>query len=128
VKLLRVISPLTIAVTLLSAGAPSGQAQAVAPAIPGCTWNCYDVVLPFGLSVREVTEGGSFVTLEDGSVWEIRLPQRPVASSWRAGDFVRLTNIGAPVDRFDILLSHGDWDKAEARLVGRKPTAGSESR
>jgi hypothetical protein len=127
VKLLRVVSPLSVAVTLLSAGA-AAQTQTVAPAIPGCTWNCYDVVLPFGLSVREVTDGGSFVTLEDGSVWEIRLPQRPVASGWRPGDFVRLTNIGAPVDRFDILLSHGDSDKAEARLVGRKPAPGSGSR
>jgi hypothetical protein len=52
-------------------------------------------------------------------VWEIRLPQRPVASAWRQGDFVVLTTIGAPVDDFEILLRHGDYDKAEARLAGR---------
>jgi hypothetical protein len=77
------------------------------------------VVLPYGLYVREVTDGGSFVTLEDGSVWEVRLPQRPVASSWVPGDFVQLKTIPAPVDRFEILLAHGDYDQAEARLVGR---------
>jgi len=69
--------------------------------------------------VKEVVDGGSYVVLEDGSVWEIRLPQRPVASSWSAGDFVQLKNIAAPVEDFEILLAHGDNDRAEARLAGR---------
>jgi hypothetical protein len=94
-------------------------AQAARPQLPGCSINCYNVVLPYGLYVSEVIDDGSYVKLEDGSVWEIRLPQRPVASSWRAGDFVQLKTIAAPIDRFEILLAHGDYDKAEARLVGR---------
>ena len=57
--------------------------------------------------------------LEDGSVWEIRLPQRPVASSLQPGDFVQLKSIAAPVENFEILLAHGDNDRAEARLAGR---------
>jgi hypothetical protein len=97
----------------------AAQAQAAAPRLPGCTFNCYNVILPYGLYVSEVIQDGSYVKLEDGSVWEIRLPQRPVASSWRAGDFVQLRTIAAPVDRFEILLTQGDYDKAEARLVGR---------
>ncbi len=97
----------------------AAQAQAAAPQLPGCVVNCYNVVLPYGLYVSEVINDGSYVKLEDGSVWEIRLPQRPVASSWREGDFVQLKTIAAPVDRFEILLTHGDSDKAEARLVGR---------
>jgi hypothetical protein len=32
---------------------------------------------------------------------------------------VQLRTIAAPVDRFEILLTQGDYDKAEARLVGR---------
>lgn len=110
---------LAAAFVLLLPGGAAAQAQGVAPQLPGCTWNCYGVVLPYGLYVREVTGGGSFVTLEDGSVWEIRLPQRPVASSWQPGDFVQLSTIFAPVDRFTILLTHGDYDRAEARLAGR---------
>jgi hypothetical protein len=118
VKMLRVA--LGMAALVLFLPTPSAaQAQDVAPQLPGCTWNCYNVILPYGLYVREVTGGGSFVILEDGSVWEIRLPQRPVASSWQPGDFVQLSNINAPVDRFDILLTHGDYDRAEARLAGR---------
>jgi hypothetical protein len=116
---LRTIPALATLLLLFTFNRAQAQAQAAAPRLPGCAWNCYSVVLPYGLYVREVTDGGSFVTLEDGSVWEIRLPQRPVASSWQPGDFVQLRTVGAPVQNFDILLSHGDSDRAEARLVGR---------
>jgi hypothetical protein len=117
-KLLRPIPMFTATLFLLSFNRVEAQARSAAPQLPGCTWNCYSVVLPYGLYVREVRDGGSFVTLEDGSIWEIRLPQRPVASSWRPGDFVQLKTIASPVGRFDILLAHGDYDKAEARLAG----------
>ena len=116
-KALRLVPPLIAALVVFSAGSAAAQAR---PALAGCTWNCYNVELPLGLSVREVTDGGSFVTLEDGSVWEIRMPQRPVAASWVPGTFVQLKTINAPVDRFEILLAHGDTDRVEARLVGRK--------
>jgi hypothetical protein len=117
-KLLRLIPALAaLAFTTTTAAA---QAQAAVAEQPSCIWSCYRVQLPYGLYIREVTDGGSFVTLEDGSVYEIRLPQRPVASSWQPGDFVQLKNVGAPVDRFEILLARGDTDRAEARLAGRK--------
>ena len=121
-KMLRLIPLLAAVLVLLPAGSAAAQGQ---PAAPGCVWNCYDVVLPFGLHVREVAAGGSLVTLEDGSIYEIRMPQRPVASSWVPGDFVQLQNIGAPVDGFEILLAHGDTDRAEARLAGRQPAGGT---
>jgi hypothetical protein len=117
--MLRPIAALTTVLLLFSVNRAAAQTQAAAPQLPGCAWNCYNIVLPYGLYVREVTDGGSFVTLEDGSVWEIRLPQRPVASSWEPGDFVQLRSIASPVQNFDILLSHGDSDRAEARLAGR---------
>lgn len=117
-KTIRLL-PLLAALVLFLPKQSSAQAQTVAPQLPGCSWNCYSVQLPYGLYVREVVEGGSYVILEDGSVWEIRLPQRPVASSWAPGDFVQLSNIAAPVDNFEILLAHGDNDRAEARLAGR---------
>jgi hypothetical protein len=114
--MLRMVSVLIAGLVLLSARSAAAQAPSTAL---GCDRHCYRVVLPLGLAIREVTDDGSFVTLEDGSVWEIRLPQRPVASSWRPGDFVQLKTIWAPVDRFEILLAHGDTDRAEARLAGR---------
>jgi hypothetical protein len=122
-KTLRTISALTTVLLLFTFNRAAAQAQSMAPQLPHCAWNCYSVVLPYGLYVREVADGGSFVTLEDGSVWEIRPPQRPVASSWQAGDFVQLRTVAAPVQNFDILLSHGDTDRAEARLAGRRKLA-----
>ena len=114
--MLRTVPLLFTVLLLFSAGSAAAQAR---PTSPGCAWNCHNVVLPLGLAVRAVTDGGSFVTLEDGSVWEIRLPQRPVAASWQPGDFVQLKTVWAPVDRYEILLAHGDTDRAEAKLVGR---------
>ena len=122
-KILRLLLPLS-AVLLVLAAAPA-SAQTATPARVSA-WVSYDVMLPYGLHVRTVTDGGSFVTLEDGSIYEIRMPQRPVASSWQPGDFVVLKSIGAPVGNFEILLSHGDSDRAEARLVGRQRPAGQE--
>jgi hypothetical protein len=119
VKLLRVVPAVTAALALCAFSRAAAQAQTATPRLAGCAVNCYSVVFPYGSYVREVKDGGGFVTLEDGSSWEIRLPQRPVASGWQPGDFVQLKNIAAPVDGFEILLTHGDFDKAEARLAGR---------
>jgi hypothetical protein len=119
VKVLRFAPAFAVVLVLLLPNQASAQSQAAAPRLPGCAWNCYSVVLPYGLYVREVVDDGNYVILEDGSVWEVRLPQRPNAASWRPGDLVQLKTIAAPVDHFEILLSHTDNDKAEARLVGR---------
>jgi hypothetical protein len=117
VKTLRTVAMLSTVLTCFAVASAGAQAQST---IAGCTWNCHNVTLPLGLAITEVTDGGSFVTLEDGSVWEIRMPQRPVAASWGPGDFVEVRNVHAPVDRFEILLAMGDSDRAEARLAGRK--------
>jgi hypothetical protein len=122
-KALRLIP--AFALLLLVSTAATAGAQAATP-VRGCSWNCYDVVLPYGLYIREVTDGGAYVTLEDGSVYDIRMPQRPVAASWRPGDFVILKSISSPVQNFEILLSHGDTDRAEARLAGRKRAPAQE--
>ena len=121
-KTLRNVAMLSTVLTCFAVATAGAQSQSPNA---GCTWNCYNVTLPLGMAVTEVLDGGSFVTLEDGSVWEIRLPQRPVASSWQPGDFVELRNVHAPVDRFEILLAKGDYDHAEARLAGRKRVSGS---
>jgi len=120
--MVRLVPVLIAALVLLSPRLAAAQAQSTAV---GCDRHRSRVVLPLGLAIRQVTDDGGFVTLEDGSVWEIRLPQRPVASSWQPGDVVQLKTIWAPVDRFETLLAHGDTDRAEARLAGRKQLAGA---
>jgi hypothetical protein len=122
VKTLRQIALLIPVLALTLVAQAAAQAQSASPAgssTVGCGQHCYRVALPLGLYVQQVIEDGRYIMLEDGSVWEIRLSQRPVASSWRPGDFVQLKTIWAPVDRYEVLLAHGDNDRAEARLVGR---------
>ncbi len=121
-KTLRTVAMLSTVLTCFAVATAGAQSQST---IAGCSWNCHNVTLPLGMTITEVTDGGSFVTLEDGSVWEIRMPQRPVAASWRPGDFVEVRNVHAPVDRFEILLAMGDSDRAEARLAGRKRVSGA---
>ncbi len=121
-KTLRTVAMLSTVLTCFAVATAGAQSQST---IAGCTWNCHNVTLPLGMTITEVTDGGSFVTLEDGSIWEIRMPQRPVAASWRPGDFVEVRNVHAPVDRFEILLAMGDSDRAEARLAGRKRVSGA---
>ena len=121
-KTLRSVAMLSTVLTCFAVATAGAQSQST---IAGCTWNCHNVTLPLGLAITEVTDGGSYVTLEDGSIWEIRLPQRPVASSWRPGDIVEVRNVLAPVDRFEILLAMGDSDRAEARLAGRQRVSGA---
>jgi hypothetical protein len=120
VKMLRFVPALVLGLALTA-----GSAAAQSATANDCAWQCSRVNLPLGFSIAEITDDGSFVTLEDGSIWEIRLPQRPVASSWQPGDFVEVRNVHAPVDRFEILLARGDNDRAEARLAGRKQASGA---
>jgi hypothetical protein len=122
VKMLRSLAVL-ISLALAATNLATAQAQGASPASPsnnvGCGHRCYRVALPLGLYVQQVIDEGRYVTLEDGSTYEIRLNQRPVASSWKAGDFVQLKTIWAPVDHYEVLLARGDNDRAEARLAGR---------
>lgn len=122
-KMLRQIAFLIPVLALTLAAHAAAQAQSASSVGSsdgvGCGQRCYRVALPLGLYVKQVIEDGRYVMLEDGSVWEIRLSQRPVASSWRPGDFVQLKTIWAPVERYTVLLAQGDNDKAEARLAGR---------
>lgn len=121
-KTLRSAATLSTVLTCFAVATAGAQSRST---VAGCTWNCHRVTLPLGLAITEVRDGGSFVTTEDGSIWEIRLPQRPVAASWQAGDFVEVRNVHAPVDRFEILLARGDTDRAEARLAGRQRGSGA---
>lgn len=52
-----------------------------------------DVVREFdqceaGHWVKQVSESGSFIILEDGSKWSVNTQQQPEAASWESGDFV----------------------------------------
>jgi hypothetical protein len=90
---------------------PSGAADASLSSAPAHTYG-----------LREIREGGRFVVLGDGALWEVAPEDRPTASAWTAGAVVTLDPIDAPT---------GDWSTAirearsarsvAARFAGRAP-------
>jgi len=85
--------------------------------------------LPVGFDVTAVADGGRYLTLDDGRVWEVELSDRATTGSWVAGDFVALRRISAPRRDYEwLLLRRGDLDQqAAARLVGRHAQAAGTS-
>lgn len=85
--------------------------------------------LPVGLDVVAVTDGGRYLTLQDGRVWEVEISDRATTGSWTAGDFVALRRISAPLGDYEwLFLKRGDLDQhAAARLVGRRAPAPPQS-
>ncbi len=116
-------------VLILPLGAAPLAAQTAVP-IAACDSDalCGRVPRPIGLYVRAVEDGGRYVALEDGSVWEIEISDRARTDSWAPDDFVNLTFIAAPRGDFEYLLTRvGDLEStAAARLAGRRPGPGDQ--
>jgi hypothetical protein len=82
---------------------------------------------PVGLYISGVEESGRYLTLEDGSLWEVEISDRATTASWLPEDFVNLGWIAAPRGDYRYLLSRvGDREQSAAvRLAGRRPGPGS---
>lgn len=80
---------------------------------------------PVGFDVTGVADGGRYLTLADGRVWEVEISDRATTGSWAAGDFVALERISAPRGDYEwLLLRRGELDQqAAVRLVGRHARA-----
>ena len=112
------------AVLLALAAAGPLAAQGPFASAPSChaDWSCGPNRAPLGLYVRAVDAGGRWITLEDGSVWEVEFSDRATAASWQTGDFVGVRPISAPRGDYEHLLSRaGDLEqRAAVRLAGRR--------
>lgn len=76
-----------------------------------------------GARVAELLNGGDFVRLEDGSVWEVYSPDRVATVNWKAGNLVivreRNIAINSGGDMYDMLLVNGELGtSATARFRG----------
>lgn len=114
-----------ISLTLIAtASSPASAQVAAAAAASSCLsdWWCGRAKPPLGLYVRAVDDGGRYLTLEDGSVWEVEISDRATTGSWQPEDFVGITWIAAPQGDYEHLLTHvGDLEqRAAARLAGRR--------
>ena len=71
-----------------------------------------------GLALRMVTNGAGFVTLADGTEWQIALEDRPQVQQWRPGDrvIVRFAPIGV-ADFGYILVNARDGSQALVALA-----------
>lgn len=97
----------------------AGPLAAQTPA--AACWGCAAVPQPLGFAVTGVEDGGRYLTLDDGSRWEVELSDRATAAAWVADDFVNLEWIAAPRGDYRYLLARvGDLEqRVAARLAGR---------
>jgi hypothetical protein len=118
-----------VAVLALALAAPATPLAGQAPwnPAPSCLsdWSCGPNRAPLGLYVRAVADGGRYVTLEDGSVWEVEISDRATSASWQPDDFVGVRSIAAPRGDYEHLLTRvGDLEqRAAVRLAGRRAPA-----
>lgn len=72
-----------------------------------------------GAKLFRSTGGGTFVMLEDGTMWEIYLPHRPESATWQEGDFIRVRYDVAPVGDYEHqLVSAPGTSGVSARFAG----------
>jgi hypothetical protein len=72
-----------------------------------------------GAKLFRSTGGGTFVMLEDGTMWEIYLPHRPESATWQEGDFVRVRNDSSPIGDYEhVLVSGPGSSRVSARFAG----------
>ena len=111
---------------------PSRQAparQAEQPSLTGRPWLPHK--LPNGALMLRSIDGSTFVMLADGTMWEIYLPHRPHADTWRAGDLIQVRQAAASTGEFDYQLLNGAArNTVSARFAGwvKMENGGGEDR
>ena len=76
------------------------------------------LVVPPGARLEALERGGDFVRLDDGSRWQVNLPDRPRVAAWRSGQWISVRRVSGGIDGFDIELRNGsEGTRALARLV-----------
>jgi hypothetical protein len=99
---------------------PSRQApmrQAQEPSLTGKPWLPHK--LPNGAQMLRSMDGSTFIMLADGTMWEIYLPHRPQADTWRAGDLIQVRQASIVTGDFDYQLVNGvARNTVSARFAG----------
>lgn len=79
----------------------------------------YRSVVP-GLRIVDVADDGTFITLQDGTEWEVFLPDRTSTVQWRRGDWVTVKLAPIAQGRYQYRLGNGRTDTdAVAKFRGR---------
>jgi hypothetical protein len=60
-----------------------------------------------GVRIAKVVDGGTLVELQDGTVWEVYLPNRPSTVTWRKGDYVLVQRNPLARGSYDYVIING---------------------
>lgn len=76
---------------------------------------------PGSYRITSVANGGRTITLEDGSIWEVYAPDRPMTAAWKVSDAVIIRRSSAIVDDiYDFKMIDGPSGRtATVRWAGR---------
>jgi hypothetical protein len=88
-------------------------------------WACGALRAPLGFDVQAVADGGRYLTLEDGSLWEVDISDRATSAAWQSGDFVAVHPINAPRDGYEWLLTRTEnvEQRVAVKLIGHRHPA-----
>ena len=129
---MKSISPILLVSLLLAAPLRPLLGQETASAGPtSCLsdWACGALRAPLGFDVRAVADGGRYLTLEDGSLWEVDISDRATTAAWQSGDFVTVHSIAAPRGGYEWLLTRTEnvEQQVAVKLIGhRRPAQNQE--
>lgn len=74
---------------------------------------------PNGAQIFRSADGGTFIMLNDGSMWEIYFSDRPSAAAWQVGDFVSVHERPARVGSYTYqLVNAAGRGRVTARYAG----------
>ena len=83
---------------------------------------------PNGAQIFRSADGGTFIMLNDGSMWEIYFSDRPSAAAWQVGDFVSVHERPARVGRYAYqLVNAAGRGRVTARYAGYIQVEGNVS-
>lgn len=78
---------------------------------PSSVWN--------GQRLHRVLQDGTRVMLEDGTIWEVYLPNRPAVDTWRPGDLLIVREAAVSQGDYDYVMKDGRTRRVVwVRLVG----------
>ena len=89
------------------------------PRLAGCA--CSPVWPPIGFYIDSITEDGRYITLEDGTIWEVQIADRAQVGGWQRDEFVNIRPIWAPIGDYEWLFTNvnGLERRAAVRPAGR---------
>ena len=78
--------------------------------------------MPYGSRIAAVEDGGTKIVLNDGTHWEVNLPDRPSTTRWAKGDYVIVASLAIELNNtyFFQLINGRDGTTAAVAWRGKE--------